>query len=141
MSYLPSLPAAATLGDVFAARPEAATPLLLYHQAILRGPSPLSEGEPELMGAYVSGLNDCAYCHGIHAATAARFGVEASLLGALLADVDTAPVDSPLKPLLKLAAKLTRSPSRVEAADAEAVFAAGWPEQGPVRHGLRGRPL
>jgi hypothetical protein len=39
MTYLPSLPGDAVLLDVFRAYPQAARPLLDYHQALLRGPS------------------------------------------------------------------------------------------------------
>jgi AhpD family alkylhydroperoxidase len=74
MAYLPSLPPDAVLLDVFRAYPQTARPLLDYHQALLRGPSPLTEAERELIAAYVSGLNACRYCHGAHQATAQAFG-------------------------------------------------------------------
>ena len=70
MAYLPSLPADAVLLDVFRAYPDTARPLMDYHQALLRGPSPLSVAERELIAAYVSGLNACGYCHGVHSAAA-----------------------------------------------------------------------
>jgi AhpD family alkylhydroperoxidase len=41
----------------------------------LRGPSPFTVAERELIAAYVSGLNACGYCHGIHRVTADAFGV------------------------------------------------------------------
>ncbi|MGH4017277.1 MAG: hypothetical protein ACRDSL_25785 [Pseudonocardiaceae bacterium] len=65
MTHLPSLPENATLLDVFRAYPDTARPLLDYHQVLLRGPSPLTVAERELIAAYVSGLNVCGYCHGI----------------------------------------------------------------------------
>jgi uncharacterized peroxidase-related enzyme len=128
MAYLRSLPDRAVLRDVFAAFPHTSRPLLDYHQALLRGPSPFSVAERELIAAYVSGLNACNYCHGVHTATAQAFGVEAGTLAALLDDVDAAPVDQRIKPVLRYVRKLTRTPSRMTAADAEAVFAAGWDE-------------
>ena len=70
MAYLPSLPGDAVLLDVFRAYPDTARPLLDYHQALLRGPSPLSVAERELIAAFVSGLNACGYCHGVHTAAA-----------------------------------------------------------------------
>src|SRR6266851_2941863 len=85
MTYLPSLPPGAVLLDVFRAYPEASRPLLDYHQAVLRGPSPLTVAERELIAAYVSGLNACRYCHGVHTATAEAFGFPEGTLGALLA--------------------------------------------------------
>src|SRR5919201_1842541 len=129
MSYLRSLPDRAVLRDVFAAFPQTSRPLLDYHQALMRGPSPFSVAERELIAAYVSGLNACRYCHGVHRATAQAFGVEEALVGALLDDVDAAPVDARLKPVLRYVGKLTRTPSRMTLADAEVVFAAGWDER------------
>ncbi len=129
MAYLPSLPDDAVLLDVFRAYPQTARPLLDYHQALLRGPSPLSEAERELIAAYVSGLNACRYCHGVHAATAKAFGMPEGTLGALLADVGTAPVTERMKPLLRYVGKLTLTPAKIIPGDAEAVLAAGWEEQ------------
>jgi uncharacterized peroxidase-related enzyme len=129
MAYLPSLPEDAVLLDVFRAYPEAARPLLAYHQALLRGPSPLSVAERELIAAFVSGLNACGYCHGVHTATAQAFGIGEETLTALLTDVSSAGVPEQMKPLLRYVGKLTRTPAKVTPADAEAVLAAGWEEQ------------
>ncbi len=129
MTYLPSLPQDAVLLDVFRAYPETARPLLDYHEALLRGPSPLSVAERELIAAYVSALNACRYCHGVHQATAEAFGIAEDVLAALLTDVRTAPVPEPMKPLLRYAAKLTLTPAKITPADAEAVLGAGWPEK------------
>ena len=129
MAYMPSLPDDAVLLDVFRAYPQTSRPLLEYHQALLRGPSPLSVAERELIAAYVSGLNACRYCHGVHTATAQAFGIPEGTLAALLDDVGTAPVTEPLKPLLRYAGKLTLTPAKMTPADAQAVLAAGWPEQ------------
>ena len=60
MAYLPG--DAVVLLAVFRAYPDTARPLLDYHQALLRGRSPLSVAERELIAAYVSGLNACRYC-------------------------------------------------------------------------------
>jgi uncharacterized peroxidase-related enzyme len=129
MTYLSSLPDDAVLVDVLRAYPDTARPLLDYHEALLRGPSPLTMAERELIAAYVSGLNACRYCHGVHTATAALFGIGPDTLAAILSDVDAAPVDEKLKPLLRYVGKLTLTPSRITPADAAAVFAAGWPEK------------
>jgi len=59
MAYLQSLPVVVVLLDVFRAYPETARPLLDYHRALMRGPSPLSVADRELIAAYVSGLNAC----------------------------------------------------------------------------------
>lgn len=129
MSYLKSLPPDATLLQVFHAYPDQARLLLAYHEQVMRGPSPFTVAERELLAAYVSGVNGCAYCHGVHTATAEAFGVPDGLLAALLAGVDSAPVDERMKPVLRYVDKLTRTPARVTAADADAVLGAGWDEQ------------
>jgi uncharacterized peroxidase-related enzyme len=129
MSFLRSLPEDAALLNVFQAYPRTARPLIDYHELVMRGPSPFSVAERELIAAYVSGVNACRYCAGVHTATAEAFGVAAGLLDAALADLDTAPVDERLKPVLRYVEKLTRSPARMTEADAEAVFAAGWDER------------
>ncbi len=126
MCWLKSIPANSRLHHVFQVFPETARPLLAYHEALLRGPSPFSAGERELIAAYVSGLNACDFCHDIHAQTAAAFGIDIQTLGALLTDPGSAPVDVRLRPVLSFVHKLTLSPSRIAPADAEAVFAAGW---------------
>src|SRR5262245_10721096 len=129
MTYLPSLPGDAVLLDVFRAYPGTSRLLLQYHQALLRGPSPLTVAERELIAAYVSGLNACRYCHGVHTATAQAFGISEGTLGALLDDVGAAPVAERLKPLLRYVGKLTLTPAKITPGDAEAVLAAGWEEQ------------
>lgn len=129
MTYLPSLPEDAVLLQVFRAYPQTARPLLDYHQALLRGPSPFTVAQRELMAAYVSGLNACHYCHGVHTATAEQFGIAEGTLAELLSDVDSAPVEERMKPVLRYVGKLTLTPSRMAPADAEAILAAGWPEQ------------
>ncbi|MDS0136218.1 MULTISPECIES: carboxymuconolactone decarboxylase family protein [unclassified Amycolatopsis] len=129
MSYLKSLPSETTLLQVFQAYPGPARHLLAFHELVLRGESPFTPGERELIAAYVSGLNSCDYCHGIHTVTAEAFGIPEGTLAAALADLESANVDARLKPVLAYVGKLTRTPSKMTDADAEAVFAAGWDER------------
>lgn len=129
MAHLRSLPDGAVLLDVFKREPQLARPLLAFHERLLRGPSPLTVAQRELIAAYVSALNACSYCRGVHSATASAFGVEHGLLDELLRDLDDAPVEERLKPLLRYTQKLTVTPSRMSSADADAVYAAGWNEQ------------
>jgi uncharacterized peroxidase-related enzyme len=128
MPFLPSLPAGASLLDVFRAFPETSKPLLAFHEVLLRGPSPFTTAERELIAAYVSGLNHCRYCHGVHAATAERLGVPQGSVAEIIESIDTASVTEKMKPVLRYAKKLTLSPTGVSKAEAEAVLAAGWNE-------------
>ncbi|MDN3355637.1 peroxidase-related enzyme [Actinomadura sp. DC4] len=129
MPFLPSLPENAVVLDVMKAFPESSKPLIDYHEVVLRGPSALSVGERELIAAFVSGLNACRYCRGVHEAVAKEFGVEEGVLAALLDDVETSPVRAEFKPLFAYVRKLTLTPSAMAPEDAAAVFAAGWEEQ------------
>lgn len=129
MSFLPSLRSEATLLDAFKAFPATALPLLEYHEALMRGTSPLSVADRELIAAYVSGLNSCQYCHGVHSIVAQQFGVSENLLHGLLGNPETVEMNSRLRPLLRYVKKLTLTPSRMSAEDAEEVFAEGWNEQ------------
>ena len=135
MAQLRSLPEDATLRDVFATYPEQMLHLNDFAEAVMRGPGQLSEGQRELIAAYVSGLNACSYCLGIHAATAGAFGVDEDLFAALLEGIEAAPVEARLKPILRYVKKLTESPSRMVPADAEAVYGAGW-DDGALFHAI-----
>lgn len=129
MSFLKSLPADAVLLNVFKSFPATTRPLIEYHEVLLRGPSPLSVAERELIAGYVSGLNACNYCHGVHEATAREFGIAQGLMVQLIEDIDMAPIDEKMKPILRYVRKLTLSPSKMTQADADAIFAAGWSDQ------------
>jgi uncharacterized peroxidase-related enzyme len=129
MSYLTSLPDDTALLQVFRTYPESAKPLIAFHEVLMRQPSPFTDAERELIAAYVSGVNACTYCHGVHTATAEAFGVEPGLLAAALSDVDTAPVEDKLRPILRYVGKLTATPAKMTQADADEVFAAGWDDR------------
>lgn len=129
MTFFPSLPEDATVFHVWNAQPEIYAPMARVTEAIMRGQSPFTPGERELMASYVSGLNACQYCAGGHAAAAEAFGVDEGFLGRLLDDVDASGVDQKLAPVLAYVKKLTLTPSRMTQADADAVYAAGWDEQ------------
>ncbi len=127
--FLSSLNPGSGVLDLVKFNKAAGRALIEYHEALLRGPSPLSVAERELIAAYTSGLNACNYCHGVHKVTAEAFGVPADLLQRLLDDPATAPVEPRLKPILAYVRKLTLTPAKMAQADADAVFAAGWDER------------
>ncbi|HUY01913.1 MAG TPA: carboxymuconolactone decarboxylase family protein, partial [Rhodocyclaceae bacterium] len=84
MPFIPGLPEGGSLLDLFRAFPDTSRPLIAFHEVLLRGPSPFTEAERELIAAYVSGLNACRYCYGVHTATAERLGVPAGAVAAAL---------------------------------------------------------
>jgi len=95
----------------------------LTHLA-MRGPSAWSVGDRELMAAYVSKTNACAFCIGAHTATAAMAYQDEAKVQAVLADLETAPIEEPLRTTLRLLGKLTREHA-VNADDMLAVLSAG----------------
>jgi uncharacterized peroxidase-related enzyme len=95
----------------------------LTHEA-MRGPSAWSVGDRELMAAYISQLNDCAFCIGAHSATAATAYHDEAKVAAVLSDLETAPIDEPLRATLRLLGKLARQRT-VTADDMRRVLAAG----------------
>jgi uncharacterized peroxidase-related enzyme len=130
MAKFPSLGANATVPDILKMSPEAGVALLEMHEAIMRAPSALTPGQRELIAAYVSGLNRCQYCHGVHAETAKAYeDIPRQAVDRMLADLETAGFDEKIKPILQLARKLTQAPAEVSEADTLAVLEAGWGEK------------
>jgi uncharacterized peroxidase-related enzyme len=128
MPFLPSLPKRASLLNVFNAFPQTSTPLIELSEVILRGPSPFTHGERELIGAFVSGLNKCRYCDAVHTATAEILGVPRETVIDAIDDIDGAPIPDKMKPVLRYARKLTRQPDSITQSDVDAMFYAGWNE-------------
>jgi uncharacterized peroxidase-related enzyme len=95
-------------------------------EVLLRGPHPLTPGERELIAAYVSDLNDCTFCAGSHSAVAAAQLPEgASLVDAVRADPDSAPISAKLRALLRIAAAVRVDGRSVTAALVDAARAEG----------------
>jgi alkylhydroperoxidase family enzyme len=95
----------------------------LTHEA-MRGPSPWSVGDRELMAAFVSQADDAPFCVAAHTATSSQWYRDAEKVTATLADVDTAPIEEPLRATLRMLGKLTREHG-VDADDMRAVLTAG----------------
>ncbi|WP_417610550.1 carboxymuconolactone decarboxylase family protein [Parasphingorhabdus sp.] len=129
MSKFPSLPANPEMIEVFATHSEGFESLCDYHDTILRGPSPLSIAERELIAAYVSGLNQCDFSYDSHRSFAEVHGIAPECFALLVSDPAAAGIDERLLPLLAYARKLTQAPSSVSDSDADDVYAAGWSEK------------
>jgi uncharacterized peroxidase-related enzyme len=86
--------------------------------ALLHAPNSLSRGERETIAAYVSSLNDCAFCHRSHAAVAScHLGDDGATVASVVKDVDAAPVSAKMKALLAIAARVQQSGRDVREAD------------------------
>ena len=99
-------------------------PMKGFTQLAMRGPSAWSVGDRELMAAYVSKTNACAFCIGAHTATAAMAYQDEAKVQAVLADLETAPIEEPLRATLRLLGKLTREHA-VNVDDMRVVLSAG----------------
>jgi uncharacterized peroxidase-related enzyme len=107
-------------------RPETAGPLSDLAEALLRGPSTLTRGERELIGAYVSELNNCEYCSRSHGAcAAAQLPDGMDVVEQVRADASTAPVSAKLKALLAIASAAQQSGRNVTAELVAGARAAG----------------
>jgi uncharacterized peroxidase-related enzyme len=88
-------------------RPDTGEPLYELAQILLRGQSPLSSAERELIAAYVSYKNECQFCYSSHAAAARYlFQDEAQKVDLVLDDYQNAPISEQLKSLLSIAGKV-----------------------------------
>jgi uncharacterized peroxidase-related enzyme len=89
-------------------------------QVLLRGPSSLSEGERELISAFVSHKNECIFCTSSHAAAARYFFKDKEqVVDIVLDDYLNAPVSEKLKTLLTIAGKVQADARTVSSADIE----------------------
>ena len=102
-------------------RPETGKPLYALAQVLLRGESPLSEAERELIAAYVSHRNDCLFCSSSHAAAArCLYGGEKNTVHEVLENMQQSNVSDKLKALLHIAGKVQILGKEVMPADIEA---------------------
>jgi uncharacterized peroxidase-related enzyme len=101
-------------------RPETAQPLSALADALLRGPSPLTPAERELIATHVSARNGCAYCRDSHGAIAAALlDGDESIPAAVTGDAERAPVSEKLKALLAIAGKVQQGGKSVLPEDVE----------------------
>lgn len=126
MSFFKEFPDTVHLADVLRTFPVALKPLMEFHDTVLRGPSPLSIGEREMLAAFVSKLNRCRFCFNSHRVYAAFYGFDPELFEKLEQDIDSAGVDPKLIPILKYAKKITLDHAAIEKADVDACLDAGW---------------
>lgn len=128
MPFLKSLPENAGPPAIFDKYPDLYGPWSQMSQALMNGPSPLSQGERELVLAFAAGTAGCTFVYVAHSEVAYRWGIEEGLLDRLLENLESAPTGQRLKSLLAFVRKLILRPKQLTQADAEIVLAAGWDE-------------
>jgi uncharacterized peroxidase-related enzyme len=106
--------------SAMAFRPETAAPMSQLAEVLLRDTVGLTRFERELIGMYVSWLNDCFYCHHSHGEIACIYsGGDRALIGQVRKDYKTAAISDKLKALLSIAAKVQQSGKAVQPDDIE----------------------
>lgn len=129
MAHYPSLQDGAFLEALFRRFPRGISNLMGLHDDIMRAPSEIDVATRELIAAYVSGLNACAFCYGAHKTMAQAFGVDPQLIESLVQEgIEAAPLEDKLKPLLAYIRVITLEPAKASPSLANNVYAAGWSE-------------
>jgi len=93
--------------------PHTSQPLNEFANALLATDEGLSRGERELIGAYVSHLNDCNFCQNIHGAVANHYLGEEETFLAVKCDLPSAPVSEKIRKLLLIAASTQKGGKHV----------------------------
>jgi uncharacterized peroxidase-related enzyme len=116
---------------MLAYKPDRTDPLVQFAESVMRGPSPLSPAERELIAAFTSDRNRCGFCRDSHAATAVALqGVDGqALTDAILRDYQSAPIPPKLKALLTFVEKVNQASADVGLADVETAREAGWTDE------------
>ena len=105
---------------LLAFRPETAQAIADLTNTLLHAPNSLTQGERELIAAYVSSLNECTFCHDSHAAIAScHFGNDEQFIESVVRDPANATISDKLKALLNIAARVQRSGVLVRPLDVE----------------------
>lgn len=86
------------LSEVFLRTPDRYCPIIQFTETVMRKNSELAPEERELIAAYVSTFNGCAFCFGAHKATAEAYGVDADILTSLQDNPDSPAVSEMLPP-------------------------------------------
>ena len=102
---------------LMAYRPETAKPLNELAEILLRNDdNTLSRGERELIGSYVSHLNNCFFCENVHGSMAGYYlDCDLQAIDSIKADVKGAAVSEKMKALLQIARNVQQSGKKVTA--------------------------
>lgn len=98
-------------------RPETAKPLNELAEVLLRDDdNTLSRGDRELIGAYVSYLNDCFFCQHVHGAMAQHYmQCDMQFIDRIKQQFTTADIPDKMKSLLAIAAAVQKGGKHVTA--------------------------
>jgi len=95
----------------------------------MRAPASISAGLRELIAAYTSFQNECAFCTQAHAAAASALLGDETLVWSALRDLDRAELSERGKALLRFVGTMTRNLPGVGAQDIGTLREAGWDDE------------
>lgn len=106
---------------LMAYRPETAEPLNALAEMLLRNDdNTLSRGDRELIGTYVSYLNECLFCQSVHGAMAGHYlACDAQQINDIKQDFKNTPLSDKMKALLSIAESVQKSGKNVTAEQIE----------------------
>ncbi|CAM4361419.1 carboxymuconolactone decarboxylase family protein [Cytophagaceae bacterium 50C-KIRBA] len=89
-------------------------PLNALAEVLLRGDNSLTRGERELIGTYVSYLNDCFFCQNVHGAMAGHYlGCNIEEIDAIKKDFINQNITAKMKALLTIAGSVQKGGKHV----------------------------
>ena len=107
-------------------RPDVATPLSEFCEVLMRGENSLSRGERELIGTYVSSLNDCFFCQNSHGGVAQYYlQCDTTFIDQVKKDYRLASISEKLKCLLCIAERVQMGGKHVTSDHIAAARSAG----------------
>ena len=114
--------------NLFAFRPEMTVHMGRFTHALMHEPGPIAPALRELIATYTSKLNECEFCMRSHAAVTSQL-VDEGTVGAVLHDLETAPLPEAEKALLRFTRKVTLDSARVAADDMRPLRELGWSDE------------
>jgi uncharacterized peroxidase-related enzyme len=96
--------------------PEIAKPLNQLAEILLRNEdNSLTRGERELIGTYVSHLNDCFFCQNVHGGIAQHYmSCDLDFIEKIKANFENSPISDKMKALLSIAASVQKGGKNVQ---------------------------
>jgi uncharacterized peroxidase-related enzyme len=131
--YLDAMEAARASGaeywqiwNLLAFRPKLAHHLARMSHEIMFDDAPISPALRELIAAYTSSLNKCAFCMKAHAAVAAHLYGDEALVWSAIRDVEASALPESEKAMLRFTRKVTLDSGSIVAEDVVPLKEAGW---------------
>lgn len=100
-----------------------------YHDALMTREGGLSKAEREMVVVATSAANDCTYCVVAHGAILRIYAKNPLIADQVAVNYRSAEITPRQRRMLDFAVKLARSPATVEAADLDALRAAGFDDE------------